>query len=272
MIAIIGGGRMGRGLAGALADAGERVEIWSRREASAEGDGPADVVSAASTILLAVPDGAIALVAASIASQVGPGQTVLHLSGVQDRSALTVLATRGAACGSLHPLQTVPDPAAARERWRGAYAAVEGDEPAVREAERLARLLGMTPVRLPTGAKALYHAGAVMASNYVVTLAAIAARLAAQAGLPEDLAAQIYRPLLTGAAANLAEASAVEALTGPIRRGDVDTVAAHLSALGPSDRRLYAVVGLETVRLAREAGLEPATADRLDRLLGDALT
>lgn len=271
MIGIIGGGRMGRGLARALADAGERVELWSSREASGAGAGPAGLVSAAATILLAVPDGVIATVAAAIAPQVSADQVVLHLSGVHDRTVLSPLAARGAACGSLHPLQTVPDPATAAARWRGAYAAVEGDDRAVTEAERLARCLALTPVRLPAGAKVLYHAGAVAASNYVVTLAGLAARWAAAAGLSAELAAQIYRPLLAGAAANLAGTSAAAALTGPIRRGDIDTVRAHLAALGGEDRRLYAVLGLETVRLAEEGGLEPATAAALRQLLSAAL-
>lgn len=262
---------MGRGLAGALAQAGERVELWSRREATGAQAGPAEVVSGAATILLAVPDGVIAAVASGIAAQVSPEQVVLHLSGVHDRTALAVLAARGAACGSLHPLQTVPDPATAVERWRGAYAGVEGDARAVAEAERLARLLGLIPVRLPVGAKALYHAAAVAASNYVVTLAGLAARLASEAGLPPELADRIYRPLLAGAAANLAEARPAAALTGPIRRGDLETVQAHLAALGAGDRRIYAALGLETVRLAREGGLEPEIAARLDRVLAAAL-
>ncbi len=271
MIAIIGGGRMGRGLAGALADAGERVDLWSRREVSAGREGPADVVASARTILLAVPDAVIASIAGAIAQQVGGEQVVLHLSGVHDRHVLRPLAERGAACGSLHPLQTVPDPTTAAERWRGAYAAVEGDDRAVEEADRITRLLGMTPVRLPSGAKVLYHAGAVVASNYVVALAAIATRLAEAAGLPPEIASRIYRPLLAGAVANLAGASPTEALTGPIRRGDLDTVATHLAALEPEDRRLYAVLGLEALRLARESGLAPELAGRINRLLADAL-
>ncbi len=129
----------------------------------------------------------------------------------------------------------------------------------------------MIPVRLPAGAKVLYHAGAVVASNYVVTLAGLAARWAEAAGLSAELAGQIYRPLLAGAAANLAGTSPPKALTGPIRRGDLDTVRAHLAALGPEDRRLYAVLGLETVRLAREGGLEPGIAQELSRLLAAAL-
>ncbi len=271
MIGIVGGGRMGRGLALTCAAAGERVELWSRREAAGERAGPAEVVAAATTILLAVPDGVIGAVAKAIASQISADQVVLHLSGVHDRTVLAPLSARGAACGSLHPLQTVPDPSTAAERWRGAYAAVEGDDRAVAEAERLARLLAMTPVRLPAGAKVLYHAGAVAASNYVVTLAGLAARWAQAAGLSAELAVQIYRPLLAGAAANLAAAEPAAALTGPIRRGDLDTVRAHLAALGGEDRRLYAVLGLETVRLAREGGLDPGIAEELRRLLAAAV-
>lgn len=271
MIGIIGGGRMGRGLAHALAEAGERVELWSRREAAGERAGPADLVGAAATILLAVPDGVIGAVAAGIAPHVSPDQVILHLSGVHDRGVLAPLSARGAACGSLHPLQTVPDPAKAAERWRGAYAAVEGDDRAVAEAERLAGLLALTPVRVPPGAKVLYHAGAVVASNYVVTLAGLAARWAAAAGLPSEVAGQVYRPLLAGAAANLAETTPSAALTGPIRRGDLDTVGAHLAALGGDDRRLYAVMGLETLRLAREGGLAPELAEPIHRLLREAL-
>jgi predicted short-subunit dehydrogenase-like oxidoreductase (DUF2520 family) len=180
---------------------------------------------------------------------------------VHDRAVLSPVAARGSACGSLHPLQTVPDPATAAERWRGAYAAVEGDDRAVAEAERLARLLALTPVRLPAGAKVLYHAGAVAASNYVVTLA----------GLSAELAAEIYRPLLAGAAANLAGTSAAAALTGPIRRGDIDTIRAHLAALDREDRRLYAALGIETVRLAVEGGLESATAAAMRQVLSAAL-
>jgi len=259
---------MGRGLARALSDAGERVELWSRREA---GSTQAEVIAAARTILLAVPDGAIGQVALDIASQVSSSHVVLHLSGVHDQAILAPLAPTGAACGSLHPLQTVPDPATAAARWRGAYAAVEGNDRAVAEAERLARLLGMTPVRLPAGAKVRYHAGAVVASNYVVTLAGVAARFAAEAGLSRDLAERIYRPLLAGAAANLQESSPADALTGPIRRGDVETVRLHLGALSGDDRRFYATVGLEAVRLARAGGLEPAIADQLQGLLAAAL-
>lgn len=270
MITIVGGGRMGRGLAGALSGAGERVTLWSRREASGAVD---EAVSGASTVVLAVPDDAIGALASALAAAgaVNAGQVVLHLSGLHGREALDALARSGAALGSMHPLQTVSDPATAVERWRGAYAAVEGDPRAIEEGERLARLLGLTPFRLESHQKAAYHAGAVMVGNYAVALAGAAARLASSAGVPAELAGRMYLPLLAGALENLGRQSTASALTGPVRRGDLNTIRAHLEALYGDDRMLYAVLGLEAVRLAREAGLEAMRADEVERVLRTAI-
>jgi predicted short-subunit dehydrogenase-like oxidoreductase (DUF2520 family) len=270
MIAIIGGGRMGRGLAAALSASGERVLLWSRREAAGAVEAAID---GAGTIILAVPDDAIGAVADELqqANAVGADQTVLHLSGLHGSYALVPLVPTGAALGSLHPLQTVSDPETAAERWRGAYAAVEGDERAMQEGERLARLLGMKPFRLTSAQKATYHAGAVLVGNYSVALAGAAARLAKLAGVPAELAEKMYLPLLQGALENLGRQPVATALTGPVRRGDFNTIRAHLAALSPEDRMLYAVLGLEAVRLAREAGLDREKADRVEEVLRTAV-
>lgn len=269
MIAIVGGGRMGRGLAQALGEAGEQVVLWSRREATGTVD---EAVSSAGTVVLAVPDDAIHTVAAGLAPSGGidSRQVVLHLSGLHDRTALAPLAATGAALGSLHPLQSIARPETAAARWRGAYAAVEGDPPAIREGERLAALLGMIPVRLPDGIKASYHAAAVVASNYVVALAGMAERIGSEAGIDPVLAARMYLPMLSGTAANLLEGGAAAALTGPVRRGDLETLRRHLAVLAVSDRRLYALLGLEALRLARSEGLDEERATAVERLLGDA--
>jgi predicted short-subunit dehydrogenase-like oxidoreductase (DUF2520 family) len=130
----------------------------------------------------------------------------------------------------------------------------------------------MTSVRIPAGAKAAYHAGATIVANYTVALMGTAVRLAMSAGVPADLAGRIYLPLLHGAAGNLDRLAPAEALTGAIRRGDAGTVAAHLAALTPADRRLYAVIGLEALALSREAGLGEGAAAELERLLTGAAT
>lgn len=270
VITIVGGGRMGRGLAGALSGEGERVTLWSRREAVG---GVEDAVSGAATIILAVPDDAIGRLAAELAGAgaVRGDQVVLHLSGLHGKEQLASLEESGAALGSLHPLQTVSDPETAPERWRGAYAAIEGDDRACAEGERIAKLLGLVPFRLGLGQKAAYHAGAVMVGNYSVALAGAAARLAREAGVPAALAAKMYLPLLAGALENLGRQSIGAALTGPVRRGDLNTIREHLEALRADDRMLYAVLGLEAVKLAREAGLATARADEVERALRTAI-
>lgn len=262
MIGIVGGGKMGRGLALALGARGARVELWSRREAGS----PAALLEGATTIILAVPDDAIGLVAGAIREAVRAEQVVLHLSGLHDRSALLPLEATGAALGSFHPLQTIADPETAAARWRGAYAAVEGDPRALAEGERLAALLELHPIRLPSGAKALYHAAGVAASNYVVALAAIAARLAEQAGISQPEAARLYLPLIVGAAENLQRQTPAEALTGPVRRGDAATIRTHLSRLSPADHGWYVSLGLEALRLARAAGLDEEKARAVERV------
>lgn len=219
-------------------------------------------------MLLAVPDGAITSLAAELQSESGIASrhVVLHLSGLRDRAALDPLAASGAALGSLHPLQAVSDPATAATQLKGAYAGIEGDEGALAAAELLATSLGMIPVKIPAEAKPSYHAGAAFAANYTTVLVGVAERLALAAGIHPEVARRLYLPLIRGAAANL-EAGPAGALTGPVRRGDVETVAAHLAALGPEDRQLYLLLAREALRLAGEAGLPPEAAARMARVL-----
>jgi predicted short-subunit dehydrogenase-like oxidoreductase (DUF2520 family) len=267
---------MGQGLALALGAAGHRITLVSRSSHPVIPPlrlhtGPREkALRDASVVLLAVPDGAITPLASELAAEGGitSYHVVLHLSGLRDREALGPLAASGAALGSLHPLQTVSEPATAAARFAGAYAGVEGDDRALLAAEALAESLRMVPVRIPAGAKPAYHAGAAFAANYTTALVAVAERLALAAGITPDVARRLYLPLIRGAAANL-EAGPAAALTGPVRRGDTETVAAHLAVLDPEDRKLYLLLAHEALRLAREAGLPSEAADRMGRVLGD---
>jgi predicted short-subunit dehydrogenase-like oxidoreductase (DUF2520 family) len=275
-VAILGAGRMGQGFALALGEAGHRVTLISRSSHPVipplrlHSGTREKALRDVSVVVLAVPDSAIASLAGELAAQGGvtPRHVVLHLSGLRGREALDALASTGAALGSLHPLQTISDPATAAARFTGAYAGVEGDDRAVAAGDALARSLGMVPVRIPAGAKPAYHAGAAFAANYTTALVAVAERLALGAGIAPDVARRLYLPLIRGAAANL-EAGPAAALTGPVRRGDVETVAAHLAALGPEDRKLYVLLAREALRLAREAGLPQESAVRMARVLGE---
>jgi predicted short-subunit dehydrogenase-like oxidoreductase (DUF2520 family) len=273
-VAIIGPGRMGQGLALALTRAGVRVALWGRTSRALtppltlhEGD-RASAVRDADVVLIATPDNAISSVCDSLRAEgsIEPHHVVLHLSGLLDRRALGPLESTAAGLGSFHPLQSIAEPALAPGQLRGCYAGIEGDETAVQAGEWLAGTLGMIPVRLPPGAKPLYHAGAVIAANYTVALAGVAARLAESAGISPDTAARLYVPLIQGAVANL-ELGATAALTGPVRRGDFETIKAHLSVLHPKERQLYRILGLAALTLAREAGLSADQARQVEDLL-----
>lgn len=202
LVAIIGAGRLGTAMAAALRSAGVVVQGPLGRGQAPEG---ADVV------LMCVPDAAIAEVADSIA----PGPLVGHCSG-----ATTLEPLAGHRAFSLHPLLTAP--ADGVPHFHGVPCAVAGDEIAV----RLATTLGMKPLVVADADRAAYHAAASMASNFLVTLEVAAERVAATAGLSrEDLL-----PLVQATVDNWAALGAA-ALTGPIARGDHETVARHREAL-----------------------------------------
>ena len=270
---------MGAGLGLALSEWGHQVTHLVRSDRPApEGAGlsvgaPAwrDALAVASVVLIATPDAAITATAGSLRGLgvIGAPHVVLHLSGLHDRTALAPLRETGAALGSLHPLQAIADPRTAPARLRGAFAGIEGDDRALEWGGRLAREAGMTPVHLPPGSKPGYHAAAAMTSNLTVALYALASRVAAGAGVPAHEVERMYLGLLRGTVENLEAGGAAAALTGAIRRGDADTVTAHLAALGPDDREIYRRLGLEALRLAEIAGLAPQSVATIRRRLED---
>jgi predicted short-subunit dehydrogenase-like oxidoreductase (DUF2520 family) len=182
-------------------------------------------------VLLCVPDGAIAEVAASIA----PGPWVAHVSGATSLSALDPHEHRF----SVHPLQTLVR-GRGPEQLDGAYAAVTAETPeALERASWLARTLGLEPFVLADGARTLYHAAAVIASNYLVTLYRASSLLFEQAGAPPEALVPLMRRTIDNGFE----------LTGPIARGDWATVDAHLAALRerqPSLEPMYRVLAEAT--------------------------
>jgi predicted short-subunit dehydrogenase-like oxidoreductase (DUF2520 family) len=275
-VTIIGAGRMGQGLGLALKRRGYKIALVARTPRDVfpplqlHAGARAEATAGAELVLIATPDDAIGSVATELAAEgaIARDQVVLHLSGLLDRKALLPLEETGAGCGSFHPLQTVADPGRAAERLKGAYVGIEGDERALTAADRLANTLRMIPVHIPAAAKPAYHAGAAFVANYTVALVGVAERLARSAGVPAEIAARIYLPLLGGAVANLNELGPAASLTGAVRRGDERTIRAHLKALGPEERTLYRTVGMAAVVLAREAGLTEGALKRVE----DALT
>ena len=273
-IGLIGPGRAGVGLALALAQAGYSVRLHGRNKKSVPapltltvGDGrkPPPWIGEVTVVVLTVRDDAITPLATSLADArvITERHVVLHLSGVQGQEALGPLVTTRAALGSFHPLQTIVEPELTPARLKGAWAAVEGMPRAVDAAERLARALGMRPFRLTGKTKAIYHAGAVFASNYFVVVEAVAQRLLRHAGLSEVEAWQALRPLVEGTLENLLHEQPKDALTGPVARGDDATIRRHLASLTKDDALLYRALGRAALELAEKRGMDEATAARV---------
>lgn len=271
-VGIIGAGRAGLSLGLALARANYVVHLHGRRAKPVPppltltiGHLPAWLADV-DVVILAVPDDAVTAVAADVAAThlVTETKVVLHLSGVLNREALSPLEGSGAALGSLHPLQTLSDPGTAPERLRGVVATVEGDQAAVKAASALARGMGMEPVPISADGKPRYHAAAVVASNFVVALAGVAQRLFVGAGLSEDAARKALAALMAGALDNLRAAGPAAALTGPVARGDVETVRRHLEALRGPDAELYRVLSRAALELAH---LDPKRRREIEELL-----
>ncbi|HYT99834.1 MAG TPA: Rossmann-like and DUF2520 domain-containing protein [Gemmatimonadales bacterium] len=275
-VGIIGPGRAGLGFALALTRAGYTVRLHGRRKKAVPKPlqlavGPPDAspppawVAQAGVVILAVRDDAIRPLAEALArgGAIRPEHVVLHLSGVQGQEALGRLVPSRAALGSLHPLQTIVDPERAPERLKGAWAAVEGMPRALEAAEAIARDLGMHPFRITGKAKAIYHAGAVFASNYFVVVQAVAQRLLRHAGLTDAAAWQALRPLVEGTLENLSHEQPKDALTGPVVRGDASTIRRHLESLTQDDALLYRALGRAALELAEKRGMDEATAARV---------
>ncbi len=271
-VGVVGAGRAGLSLGLALARAGHVVRVHGRRAKSVPA--PLTLTTGAfpawlwemDILILAVPDDAIAELASALAGagRVRANQVVLHLSGALGRDALRALAESGAALGSLHPLQTLSDPATAPERLKGAVATVEGDGRAVDVATALARAVGMIPVPLSADQKPRYHAAAVFASNFVVALAAVARRLFVAAGVPDDAAQKALAALMAGALDNVRVAGPEAALTGPVARGDVETIRRHLEALKGRDAELYRALSRAALELTSH---DPERRRAIQRLL-----
>ena len=285
---IMGAGVVGTALAVRLAGAGVSVTGLHGRQVELTGgvrmsSGAVEVVrstgeippilSEAEAVIISVRDDRIPEVAARLVSEgrLRRGQILLHTSGANPaRAILATAVPHVRAVGTLHPLVSFSDARVAVEALGEVAFGIEGDEPARALATRIVRALGARAVILEAENLALYHAGAVIASNYVVAMADAAQSLLIKAGVPADQALPLLIPLLASVVQNLAEVGLPGALTGPVERGDVTVVERHLGTLAaraPELVELYRLVGRDVLRLARQkARIDPASAARLEAL------
>ncbi len=286
-VAIVGCGRVGTALALFLNQAGYPiVALASKSPASAAhlaekvgckrfGTEAGELCRAAEQIVLTPPDSRIASVCQAIAKEGGfaDGAVVLHCSGALSSKILEAAKAQGAHTGSLHPLQSFASRDFVQNPFAGIIISAEGDPQAVEAARAMTADLGAVFETIRTHEKALYHAAAVVASNYLVTLAHFSFDLLDQAGISGDRAFDVLAPLIRGTLTNIEHGGPVQALTGPVARGDTEIVQNHLDALGekaPQWLALYKALGRHTVELAEAKGsLSAEVAERFKGLFAD---
>jgi predicted short-subunit dehydrogenase-like oxidoreductase (DUF2520 family) len=285
MTGIVGAGAVGTALGLALSRAGWPIQAVASRDPDRRARFKALVdtarpfaeaqalVEEVELIILAVPDDVIAPLAGSI--RMYSGQAMVHTSGALGAEVLAPAMAAGTQVGSFHPLVAFADTERAIAALRGATVAIEGDDQLAALLSDMAERLGAHAVRLRPGSKAAYHAAAVLAAGGFVALLDAIAELGAVAGLDEAGALAIYGPLIEGTLGNARALGIRAALTGPMTRGDVGTLAAHLAALAahaPDVLPLYAAAAQREIDLALERrALAPETADTMRQTLAVAL-
>ena len=282
-LAVVGAGRVGTSLAVLWRRAGHRIVAVAGGAATPERatrflpEVPVlDAIGAAKgaeVVVIATPDAAIGPVCEEMATAgaLDGANAVVHASGATGLSALAPAAASGASTLSVHPLQTCPTVEAGVERIPGstfAVTAADGDEAGFELGESLARDAGGNPVRIHDSRKPLYHAAAVFASNYLVTVTALAEELGLLAGIDDPIAA--FAPLQDATLANIARVGPDEALTGPAVRGDAITLQRNLEALerfAPEAVRSYVILADLALWLAERSGRAPAEGAAVEEVL-----
>jgi predicted short-subunit dehydrogenase-like oxidoreductase (DUF2520 family) len=229
-----------------------------------------ELPACAGRILIAVADGAIEETACRLVKAGMRNGIVLHTCGALGPEALAPLAAQGVACGALHPLQTFATPEQGAASLPGVAFALTAEGAAAAWGEDIAKRLGGMVLRIPAERRTVYHAAAVMGSNYVVALIDAAVSLMETAGIAETEARAALSPLVRASVENAFTLGTANALTGPIQRNDPRTVAGHLRALDAapaSVRAAYRALGLQAVDLARRGPAAQEDRKEMEALL-----
>lgn len=268
--AIIGAGKVGCALGKLLVERGYTAAgIYSRTPASASKlaeelnsrwfNHPADAAAAAELIFITTTDREINSIARLIARKGGcrQGQVYIHTSGALASEIMQDVRQKGAWAISVHPLQSFSNTESAKENLPGSCFALEGDQEAIPLAIELVNDLKGKYFIIQPEDKPLYHAAAVVASNYLVSLIHLSTSIYRNLGLSEEQSLEALYPLIQGTLNNISKTGSAGALTGPVARGDGTTLLGHLKALNKMDWRVqetYRSLGLYTVGIAMENG------------------
>ena len=280
-VGFIGAGTVGTALAIRLSGKGYHVAaVSSRHEPSARNlaeavsdcrvfDSSQDVADSAELVFITTPDDAIGAVASQVRWH--SGQSVAHCSGADSSQILEPAKKMGTHVGVFHPLQTFASTRQAIENIPGSTFALEAEEPLLGILKEMATALDGYWIELKANDKVLYHAAAVIACNYVVTLVKLATDLWQTFGVPRQEATRALLPLLRGTLHNIETVGIPGCLTGPIARGDTGTIIKHLNALQkvtPGLLSTYRELGLKTVPISLDKGrINESQAQELQEIL-----
>ncbi len=280
-LGFIGAGTIGSALALQLSSKGYPVvAVSSRHQTSAgnlareiSGCSPVnsnqEVADTAELVFITTPDDVIA----SVASQTKwhRGQRVVHCSGADSTDILEPARKSGACVGVFHPLQTFASVKQAIENTPGSTFTLEAEGPLLKTLQDMATALGGRWIELKASDKVVYHAAAVIACNYLVTLVKLATDLWQTFGIPINQATEALLPLVRGTIHNIETVGIPECLTGPIARGDSGTIKKHLGALqkaAPDLLTTYRELGLKTIPIALAKGrIDEHQAEELRSIL-----
>ncbi len=236
-------------------------------------DADAEAASLATCIFITTPDDTIATVCREIVQKGGinPGDKVIHMSGAGGLDLLESARQAGAKVASIHPLQSFADIEGAIRNIPSSTFGITADEDLREWSAGLVRELGGIPVEVPEAIKPLYHAAACMASNYLTTLIHAVEEIYLSLGLSREEAIRAFWPLINGTLKNIETQGSVQALTGPISRGDAGTIEQHIRVFHetlPDYLPAYCAMGLLTVELAmKRNSLSQESADIIKNIL-----
>ncbi|MFC1870386.1 Rossmann-like and DUF2520 domain-containing protein [Chloroflexota bacterium] len=280
-LGFIGAGTVGTALATRLSSKGYPVvAVYSRSRTSAERLAQAvngcrvfntnqDVADTADLVFITTPDDAIAPVVSAV--QWHAGQSIVHCSGADSTATLEPATKFGAQVGVIHPLQTFASVTQAIANIPGSTFALEAEEPLLTILKDMATALEGQWIVLQASDKVVYHAAAVIACNYLVTLVKLATDLWQTFNIPPQQATRALLPLIRGTIHNIDTVGIPQCLTGPIARGDTGTIEKHLAALqktAPAILSTYRELGLQTIPVALDKGkIDKKKARELEVLL-----
>ena len=225
-------------------------------------------------VLITVSDDAVPSVAATLADGGLKDGVALHTCGALGPEALRLLAKQGVLCGVIHPLQTVATPEQGLTALRGIAFGIDGNGAALVWAREIVKLLEGDALRITPEHRAVYHAAAVIAGNCVAGVVDAAVRLMEETGAGRDAALRALAPLVRASAKNAVTIGPAKALTGPIARGDVETVRSHLKALEKCPQPiadLYQAMGLYLLDLVRRNKGAGDSLSELERMLTEGV-